>query len=776
MAGGIVIKRKILFVCATAVCAGLVCFALTASATVDESPLYGFSPESSHAERQWEEKIRAIPSPDNMRRYMQHLSARPHNVGSPYDKENADWILAKFKEFGFDAHIESYDVLFPTPKERQVELLECKGDSIAGCTVKFTAKLEEPTLAIDPTSGQKSEQLPTYNAYSRDGDVTAPLVYVNYGLPEDYERLARLGVSVKGAIAIARYGHSWRGIKPKVAAEHGAVGCLIYSDPAGDGYVQGETFPQGAYRPNQGVQRGSVADDPIFPGDALTPGVAATKDAKRLKLEDSPVITKIPVLPISYGDAQPLLAALPGPVVPAEWRGNLPLTYHAGPSVLKVHLIVESDWSLKPIYDVIAKIPGSSNPDQWVIRGNHHDAWVNGAEDPLSGLVAELEEARAFGELLKSGWKPKRTILYCAWDGEEPGLIGSTEWVEDHGDELMKHAVAYINSDTNGRGYLDAEGSHTLEKFINDVARDIPDPESKLSVWKREQLASIAFANGPDDRLESRNRADLRIGALGSGSDYGAFIQHDGIASLNLGFGGEDGGGIYHSIYDDFYWYTHFSDTTFVYGRALAQTSSTAVMRLADADVLPFDFTDFADTMQTYVKELKNLLQQKQDEVRERNREIEEGVFQATNDPKRPTVPPRPEPVPPFINFAPLDNVITDLSKAADAYKKAYDQVSAAGNFAKVSDSQQELNRLLIDSERKLTNPDGLPGRPWFKHEIYAPGQYTGYEAKTIPGVREALELKHWTEAEEQVSVAAKTLQQETQLINDATAKLSLLH
>jgi len=758
------------FVSAGVLSAGIVWFSLTASVIADEPQLYGFTPESSRAERQREEKLRAVPSPENMRAYMERLSARPHSVGSPYDKDNAEWLAAKFKEFGFDTQIESYDVLFPTPKERQLELLECKGDSATDCKVKFTAKLEEPTLAVDPTSGQKSEQLPTYNAFSKDGDVTAPLVYVNYGIPEDYERLERLGVSVKGAIAIARYGHSWRGIKPKVAAEHGALGCLIYSDPNGDGYFQGETFPQGAYRPSEGVQRGSVADDPIFPGDPLTPGVAAKTDAKRLKIEQSPVITKVPVLPISYGDAQPLLAALGGAVVPAEWRGNLPLTYHVGPSKLKVHLKMKSNWDLKPIYDVIARIPGTSDPGQWIIRGNHHDAWVNGAEDPVSGLIAELEEARAFGELLKAGWKPKRTIIYCAWDGEEPGLIGSTEWVEDHADDLSKHAVAYINSDTNGRGYFGAEGSHTLEKFINDVARDVPDPETKFSAWKRAQLSSIAFANGPDDRQEARNRADLRIGALGSGSDYGAFIQHIGIASLNLGYGGEDGGGIYHSIYDDFYWYTHFSDTDFVYGRALAQTSSIAVLRLADADILPFEFTDFTDTMQTYVKELKTLLQQKQDEVRERNREIEEGVFQATNDPRHPTVAPKLEEVAPFINFAPLDNAIAELGKAADAYKRAYDQASTS-NFGKA----QDLNRLLIESERRLTNSDGLPGRPWFKHEIYAPGQYTGYEAKTIPGVREALELKRWREAEEQVAIAAKTLQQETALINEATAKLSAL-
>ncbi len=410
---------------------------------------------------------------------------------------------------------------------------------------KFVAKLQEPPVPQDPTSNQQSEQLPTYHAYSIDGDVTAPLVYVNYGVPEDYEQLERMGVSVRGAIVIARYFHSWRGIKPKVAAEHGAVGCIIYSDPHEDGYVQGDTFPNGAWRPKDGVQRGSVADMPIYPGDPLTPGVGATKNAKRLDIKDAATITKIPVLPISYGDAQPLLAALAGRVAPDGWRGGLGVTYHIGPGPAKVHLKVKSNWDIKPVYDVIAKIPGSAFPDEWVIRGNHHDAWVNGAEDPTSGMVAVLEEARAFGELLKSGWKPKRTIILCAWDGEEPGLLGSTEFAEEHYDDLRAHAVAYVNSDSNGRGYLRVEGSHTLEKFSNDVARDISDPETKLSAWKRSRLYEITGAKSAEQRKEIRERTDLRIPALGSGSDYTAFLQHDGVASLNIGFGGEDGGGIY---------------------------------------------------------------------------------------------------------------------------------------------------------------------------------------------------------------------------------------
>jgi N-acetylated-alpha-linked acidic dipeptidase len=731
----------------------------------DEQTLFGYSAESSRAERQWEEKLRAIPSPENLRSYMQHLSARPHNVGSPYDKENAEWILAKFKEFGLDAHIEQFDVLFPTPKERAVELVE--GGP------KFVAKLQEPAVPQDPTSNQQSEQLPTYHAYSIDGDVTAPLVYVNYGVPEDYQQLERMGVSVKGAVVIARYFHSWRGIKPKVAAEHGAVGCIIYSDPHEDGYVQGDTFPNGAWRPKDGVQRGSVADMPVYPGDPLTPGVGATKDAKRLNIKDAPTITKIPVLPISYGEAQPLLAALTGRVAPEGWHGGLGVTYHIGPGPAKVHLKVKSNWDIKPVYDVIAKIPGSAFPDEWVIRGNHHDAWVNGAEDPTSGMVAVLEEGRAFGELLKAGWKPKRTIILCAWDGEEPGLLGSTEWAEEHYDELRAHAVAYVNSDSNGRGYLGVEGSHTLEKFTNDIAHDISDPETKLSAWKRSRLHEIAGAKSAEQRKEIRERTDLRIPALGSGSDYTAFLQHDGVASLNIGFSGEDGGGIYHSIYDDFYWYTHFSDTDFVYGRALAQTGGTAVMRLADAELLPFEFGDFADTVQTYVKELKALSQKTQDEIRERNREIEEGVFKATDDPRHPLVAPAAETVPPHLNFAPLENGAEELTRSAAEYRKALEQASANGGARLASASLAEINHLLIESERKLTNSEGLPNRPWFKHQLYAPGFYTGYAVKTVPAVREAIEQKQWKQADEAIVVVAGVLRDEAALITSAAGKLA---
>jgi N-acetylated-alpha-linked acidic dipeptidase len=710
----------------------------------------------------WDAKFRELPQPANIRASVEHLSARPHHVGSPYDKENAEWILARFKEWGWDAQIETFSVLFPTPTERALELV---------APTHFTAKLEEPAVSQDPTSSQTAEQLPTYNAYSIDGDVTGPLVYVNYGRPEDYDVLERYGVSVKGAIVLARYGESWRGIKPKVAAEHGAIGCLIYSDPKDDGFDKGEVFPKGPMRPPEGAQRGSVMDMPLYPGDPLTPGVGATPDAKRLAIKDAPTLTKIPVMPISYGDAQPLLAALTGPVVPADWRGGLPITYHFGPGAGRAHLKLAFAWDRKPLYDVVARLKGSTFPDQWVIRGNHHDAWVNGAEDPLSGLGAELEEARALGELRKQGWTPKRTIVYCAWDGEEPALLGSTEWAETHAAELQQHAVAYINSDGNGRGFLEAEGSHVLEHFINDVARDIQDPETHLTVWKRWQAHAIERAK-PEEKEKIRGRADLRIGALGSGSDYTPFLQHLGVPSLNIGYGGEDQSGIYHSIYDDFYFYTHFLDTDFTYGRVLAQTGGTAVVRLADADILPFRYANLADTVQTYAQELQDLLKKKQTEIRERNKEIADGVFTAVNDPRRPEVAPHTETVPPAVDFAPIKQAIDALAKRAAAFDVARE--AAAKSHASAA-ALAPIDLKIAQSEQQLLDPAGLAHRDWFKHLLYAPGFYTGYGVKTMPGVREAIEQAQYKSVPDEVGRVARALEREAAWLESLTRQLAAL-
>jgi N-acetylated-alpha-linked acidic dipeptidase len=678
----------------------------------------------------WEEKFRALPRSDYLKEYMRILSAEPHHLGSAQDKKNAEWMRDKLKSWGLDARLEEYDVLFPTPKERVLEMLAPE---------KFVAALKEPGLAEDPDSTD-AEQLPTYNAYAADGDVTAPLVYVNYGIPADYEVLERLGVSVKGKIVIARYGASWRGIKPKVAYEHGAVGCLIYSDPRDDGYYQGDVYPQGPYRNETGVQRGSVMDMPIHPGDPLTPGIGATKTAKRLAREDAKTILKIPVLPISYGDALPLLKRLRGAVVPDAWRGALPITYHVGGNEdVKVHLKLSFNWTQATTYNVITRIAGSTYPDEWIIRGNHHDAWVNGADDPVSGLVSVLEEARAFSELLKQGWRPKRTIILCAWDGEEQGLLGSTEWAEDHAEELTQKAVVYINSDSTGKGNLGMGGSHTLEHFINDVARATPDPKGKGTAWEAVRAARERAATTDEAKRELRERGDLRIGALGSGSDYTVFIDHLGIASLNLGFGGEGGGGIYHSIYDSFAWYTKFSDGDFTHTRALAQAAGTATLRLADADILPFEFTNLADTIDGYV-----------------------------NDVARLAAASRPATA---VDMQPLRVAAGNLRRQADAYDRA---LRAAALSGKKLDDVKALNRLLYQSERKLLSEAGLPRRDWFKHQIYAPGFYTGYGVKTLPGVREALEQKNWSEAAAQVTVISKTLEAMSAQIQAAADKLQL--
>jgi len=709
----------------------------------------GFFSENAEAQTKWEERYRALPDPARLRDSMRLLAAEPHHLGSAYGEKNARWIEARFREWGLEARIETFHVLFPTPRERIVELLSPS---------RFRAALAEPPLSEDPTSGQTDKQLPGYNAYSTDGDVTAPLVYVNYGVPADYERLEKLGVDVKGKIVIARYGGSWRGIKPKVAAEKGALGCLIYSDPKDDGYFEGDVYPRGAFRPRAGVQRGSVMDMPLHPGDPVTPGVGATRDARRLARNEAKTLTKIPVLPISYGDAQPFLAALEGPVAPAEWRGALPITYHIGPGPAVVRLKATFDWKTVPLHNVIARIEGSTWPDQWVIHGNHHDAWVNGADDPVSGLVALLEEARAFGVLRKEGWRPKRTILLCAWDGEEQGLIGSTEWAETHAADLKPKAVAYINTDSNGRGFLSAAGSHSLEAFVNEVATAVEDPQKKISVLERARLKRLSDAK-PEERKEIRDRKNLRIGALGSGSDYTPFLQHLGIASLNFSFGGEDDGGIYHSIYDDFSWYMHFSDADFTYGRALAQLTGTALMRLASADVLPFDFAGLADTTAKYVKEVADLAKEKREATEEATRQIEERLSWAVADSKKPFVEPRPESAVPHFDFSELQNASEDLTRAAAEYERAFDAALAVGKTARpAADRLTELNRLLLSAERALTREEGLPRRPWYKHHLYAPGFYTGYGVKTLPGVREALEEKNWDGVNREAEIAACVL------------------
>jgi N-acetylated-alpha-linked acidic dipeptidase len=697
----------------------------SASSIIHQHPNNNHSAQTN-IQTDWEEKFRAIPREERLKEYMRVLSAEPHHVGSAADKRNAEWMRDQLKSWGLDASIEEFDVLFPTPKERILEMVSPE---------KYQARLKEPAIPEDPDSGDEN-QLPAYNAYSGDGDVTAQLVYVNYGIPADYEQLKKMGVEVKGKIVIARYGASWRGIKPKVAFEHGAVGCIIYSDPKEDGYYQGDVYPKGPYRNEHGVQRGSVMDMPIHPGDPLTPGWGATKNARRLSREESKTLMRIPVLPISYSDATPLIKSLGGQVVPENWRGALPITYHVGPGPVTVRLKVVSDWNIRTIYNVIARIEGSVYPDEWIIRGNHHDGWVNGAWDPVSGMAVVLEEARSFGELLKQGWRPKRTIIFCAWDGEEPGLLGSTEWVEQHAVELKQKAVVYINTDSTSKGWFSASGSHTLEKFINDAMRSVKDPKGRGSLWDASQARRIETARTEEEKREVRNRTDLRIGALGSGSDYTAFLDHLGIASLNIGFGGDAGGGIYHSIYDSFNWYTKFSDTTFEFGRTLAQTAGTLTIRLADSHILPFEFANFAETVGNYFDEIAKLPSQ-------------------------------------GVDLAPLRQSVERLKRVSDDYDRALRSFAQHAVFSAERPAElKELNKLLYQSERKLLSESGLPRREWFKHQIYAPGFYTGYGVKTLPGVREAIEQKNWTEAAEQVKVVSKTIDSISAQIDAAARRL----
>jgi N-acetylated-alpha-linked acidic dipeptidase len=668
------------------------------------------------------------------------LSSVPHHVGSVGGKFVASEIAKVFKDNGWDTKIETYQLMFPTPITRVLEM--------SGVT-NFKAVLKEPSFKEDATSGQP-DQLPTYNCWSADGDVTANLVFVNYGLPEDYETLAKYGIDVKGKIVIAKYGRSWRGIKPKVAQEHGAIGCLIYSDPGDDGYSAGDAYPTGAFKNDQTVQRGSIMDMVIYPGDPTTPNIASTANAPRVNHNDAENLLKIPVLPISYGDAAPLLKDMAGPVAPKDWAGALPFTYHIGPSKSKVHLKLAFDWKLRPGLNVIATIKGSEYPDQWIIRGNHHDAWVNGANDPISGMAAELEEAIAIGGLLKQGWKPKRTLIYCAWDAEEPGLMGSTEWVEDHALELQAKAVAYINSDGNGRGFLGVQGSHGLSNFVTDISKSVIDPQAGVSVFERQKANSATNAGNIKSKKEIFEATSYPLAAMGSGSDYSSFIQHIGVPSLNIGYGGEDAGGEYHSIYDSYDHYARFKDAEFKYGVTLAQTSGRAVLRLSEADVLPFDYTSLHKTIKGYITELISNVDALREKAQVENDLIKNNAYKIAADPTTNLTTPTLLAEVPFVDFSLLLNALATLEKSA----QKVEQLKVGADANKLA----TINAKIYSAEQSLLLPAGLPRRPWYKHSLYAPGFYTGYGVKTVPGVREAIEQQNWLETQQQITAVANAI------------------
>ena len=739
-----------------------------AQAPVTPRQLLGFSAESSAGELALEQRFDAQLDPRQLAAWLRRFASDANNVGSPHDKANAQDMQQMLASWGWDAHLETFYVLYPTPLHESLELL---------APTHYTARLREPAVAGDPTSAI-TDALPPYNVYGADGDVSGALVYVNYGMPEDYDTLARRQIEVRGKIVITRYGRGWRGLKPKLAQEHGAIACIIYSDPHEDGYAQGDTYPRGGWRPPAGVQRGSVGDITLYSGDPLTPGVGATRDAQRLSRAEAKTLLKIPVIPISYQDAQPLLAALGGPVAPEDWRGALPLTYHIGPGPARVHLAIRSDWSLKPIYDVIATIRGEESPDEWVIRGNHHDGWVAGAWDPLSGMVAELAEAQAIGALVRQGARPRRTLIYASWDAEEPGLLGSTEWVEQHAQELQSKAVLYVNTDDSGRGFLGAAGSHDLQHFMNEVAAAVRDPETGASLQARERARMLVDAYGSDSRDEARRASlaagerDLPIGALGSGSDFTPFLQHLGIASLAIEFGGEDAqAGAYHSLYDTYEHYARFGDPGFVYGVALAQTAGRLMLRTANAEVLPLVPADFADTLERYRQEVHQLADERRRRAEELDKLLDGHAFELTSDPRAPLAPPMRAPAVPYLDFAPLDNAVMRVRQAARGYEQAYARELAQGRPLP-ADRRAALNDLLRGLEQTLTDPQGLPGREWYRHLIYAPGMLTGYGVKTLPAVREAIEQNRWSEAEQSIVATARALDRYSERLERATALL----
>jgi N-acetylated-alpha-linked acidic dipeptidase len=729
---------------------------------------FGASAPAPSDESVLERTFDTLIQPNDLRDWMKLLAAEPNQVGSPHDKANAEQILAWFKSWGWDARIETFWVLYPTPISETFELVRPK---------PFNATLQEPPIPGDSSATATEPALPAYVEYQGDGDVTGGLVYVNFGMQDDYKMLERLGVSVKGKIVIARYGSGWRGLKPKLAQDHGAIGCIIYSDPAEDGYSVDETYPAGPMRPPHGLQRGSVADMQLYPGDPLTPGVGATKDAKRLKISEAPSILKIPVLPISYADAQVFLQALGGRVAPPAWRGTLPITYHVGPGAAVAHLAVKSDWSLKPIYDVIATMKGASYPDQWVVRGNHHDGWVFGASDPLSGQVALLAEAKAIGGLVKQGWRPKRTIVYTSWDGEEPMLLGSTEWVETHADELKKKVLLYINSDTNARGILSVGGSHDFQHLANEVAADVIDPETGASIGQRLRAKIRVDALAPDAKehvkAEAKIAADLSrdfpIEPLGSGSDFSGFLQYLGVPALDVGFGEEgETRGVYHSRYDTFEHHTRFVDPGFVYDALLARTVGRMVLRVVESSAPVQRAGDFADAVSDYLNEVIKLENDKREEAETQANLLRDRAFQLAADPTKSSGLPTPLQPVPHIELASLQDAVDRLKRSAKAYDDA--QAKSAADLS--GDRLAQLQMLMSGIDQTLAPGVGLPGRAWYKNLIYAPGRFTGYGAKTLPGVREAIEDQRWADADRYAKLTADALNAYSDRLDKATAVL----
>jgi N-acetylated-alpha-linked acidic dipeptidase len=684
------------------------------------APLDGFSANTSATQRRWEELFRSVPAPKSAREHLRRLTLEPHIAGTKEDYATAVYVRDQMKSYGLNAELKEYDVWLPYPKATPiVELITQRRQRLS---------VTEAIVPGDPTSSNP-KITPLFNGYSASGDVTGSLVYANYGLPGDYEELKKVGVDVKGKIVIVRYGNSFRGVKAKVAEDNGAVGCIIYSDPADDGYMQGDVYPKGPWRPVASGQRGSVQYLFDYPGDPLTPGKPSIAGVPRLKPEDATDLTKIPVQPIAYDVAKTLISPLRGPVRPKGFQGGLPLAYHVGgtPDV-KVRLKTDMDYKVRTIWDVVARIEGNQEMDRWVVMGNHRDAWVFGAVDPNSGSSAMLEVARGFGDLLKQGWTPRRTIILCSWDAEEYGLIGSTEWAEENADELREKAVAYLNVDVAvSGGNFGASSVPSLWKVIRDVTRDVKDPKTGKSIYQQWQEK----AREGQSINEATNGGEARIGALGSGSDYTPFLQHLGVPSTDMGFGGDYG--VYHSSYDSFYWMDHFGDPGFVYHVAAAQIWGTLALRLADADALPFDYTDYATQIREFFTEALRLAKQKNLDTSFDDRS--------------------------------MNAAVEDFAKECSRVEKnRQEAVAAKANNAKL----KLINDALIAVEREFVDERGLRGRPWYKHEIYAPGIYTGYAAQPLTDFRQAIDDRNSANTKESLERIVEAIKRATKALQRA--------
>jgi len=697
-------------------------------AIAQEGPagIRGFFPAHVQAERDLELKFRSIPDAARAEAALRHLTSQPHMAGTEASHQVAEWLRTQYQSYGFDAEIVTYSVYLPQPRQIKLELI--------APVRKTLASPEQPFSADKDTFDSRA--VVAFNVYSPSGEVTAPVVYVNYGAPEDYAQLATLGVSVEGKIALARYGHNYRGIKAKLAEEHKAVGLVIFSDPADDGYIAGDAFPNGPWRPKSGIQRGSVLYTENYPGDPLTPGIAATRDAKRLAPADAGNLPRIPTMPINAQDAAIILQNLRGQHVPRNWQGGLPFTYHVGAGGSKLHMKLVMDYQQRPVYDVIAKLRGADD-NQWVILGNHADAWVFGAADPSSGTAVMLETARALGELKRSGWQPRRTIVMCEWDGEEPGLIGSTEWVEENRAELQAKAVAYLNTDVGVTGpTFSASATPSLKDLIRDVTREVQDPVASRPIYDlwREHAAQAGVAPTGIARpeLKAETPGEVPIGALGAGSDFCPFYDFAGIPSLDMGFNGDYG--VYHSLYDDFYWMKHFGDPTFVYHATLARALGTVALRLDEADILPFDYSAYASEIARSASDLSDLVHDAKGNEPAGAKSVADAAAEFTASASR--------------------------SSAA---------LAAIAPASLTLSNQEKLNHALAGIEQTLLAPEGLAGRPWYKHTIFAPGSYAGYAAEVLPGANEALDRSDPATFQSETAAIAAALRRAAARLDEVT-------